>query len=169
MDGFVSRGQVIVIGATNIPEVLDPALRRPGRFDREIEIGVPNTQARLQILKIHSRAMPLGSDVDLQEIAEHSHGFVGADLEALCQEVGMVALRWFLSSTWLPSPSAALDRPCRLAKPASTGSDESADLATLEITRSDFLTGLKESNQARRANFSSRRAPPSRRWAGWTR
>src|SRR6202035_2336614 len=77
---------------------LDPALRRPGRFDREIEIGVPNTQARLQILKIHSRAMPLGPDVDLQEIAEHSHGFVGADLEALCQEVGMNALRRFLSS-----------------------------------------------------------------------
>ena len=67
MDGFVSRGQVIVIGATNIPEVLDPALRRPGRFDREIEIGVPNTQARLQILKIHTRAMPLAADVDLQE------------------------------------------------------------------------------------------------------
>ena len=61
MDGFVSRGQVIVLGATNIPEVLDPALRRPGRFDREIEIGVPNTQARLQILRIHSRAMPLGT------------------------------------------------------------------------------------------------------------
>src|SRR5207244_11816284 len=96
MDGFVSRGQVVVIGATNIPEVLDPALRRPGSFDREIEIGVPNTQARLQILKIHTRAMPLGSDVNLQEIAEHSHGFVGADVEALCQEVGMIALRKFL-------------------------------------------------------------------------
>ena len=98
MDGFVARGQVIVIGATNIPEVLDPALRRPGRFDREIEIGVPNTQARLQILRIHTRAMPLASDVDLQEIAEHSHGFVGADLEALGQEVGMIALRRFLSN-----------------------------------------------------------------------
>ena len=98
MDGFVSRGQVIVIGATNIPEVLDPALRRPGRFDREIEIGVPNTQARLQILRIHSRAMPLAPDVDLQELAEHSHGFVGADLEALCQEIGMITLRRFLSS-----------------------------------------------------------------------
>ena len=98
MDGFVARGQVIVIGATNIPEVLDPALRRPGRFDREIEIGVPNTQARLQILRIHTRAMPLAADVDLQEIAEHSHGFVGADLEALGQEVGMIALRGFLSA-----------------------------------------------------------------------
>src|SRR5579864_208139 len=98
MDGFVSRGQVVVIGATNIPEVLDPALRRPGRFDREIEIGVPNTQARLQILKIHTRSMPLAPDVNLHEIAEHSHGFVGADLEALCQEVGMIALRKFLAA-----------------------------------------------------------------------
>ncbi len=129
MDGFVSRGQVIVMGATNIPEVLDPALRRPGRFDREIEIGVPNTQARLQILKIHSRAMPLGPDVDLQEIAEHSHGFVGADLEALCQEVGMIALRRFLSSVRM--------------KPDTT-IDESADLETLQVTRDDCLAGLKE-------------------------
>src|SRR3984893_4772251 len=116
MDGFVSRGQVVVIGATNIPEVLDPALRRPGRFDREIEIGVPNTQARLQILKIHSRAMPLGPDVDLQEIAEHSHGFVGADLEALCQEVGMIALRRFPSSVRLSAFALrASDGPARAA------------------------------------------------------
>src|SRR5438876_12185875 len=97
MDGFVSRGQVIVIGATNIPEVLDPALRRPGRFDRVIDIGVPNTQARLQILKIHTRAMPLGADVHLPEIAEHSHGFLGADLEALGQQVGMIAMRSVLA------------------------------------------------------------------------
>ena len=127
MDGFVARGQVIVIGATNIPEVLDPALRRPGRFDREIEIGVPNTQARLQILRIHTRAMPLAPDVDLQEVAEHSHGFVGADLEALGQEVGMIALRRFLS-----------------ASPLETGGGVSADLAALQITRHDFLGGLKE-------------------------
>jgi len=127
MDGFVARGQVIVIGATNIPEVLDPALRRPGRFDREIEIGVPNTQARLQILRIHTRAMPLASDVDLQEIAEHSHGFVGADLEALGQEVGMIALRRFLSNSPLETDVAA-----------------SADLAALQVTRDDFLAGLKE-------------------------
>jgi len=80
MDGFVARGHVIVIGATNIPEMLDPALRRPGRFDSRNRIGVPNTQARLQILRIHTRAMPLAPDVDLQEIAELSHGFVGADL-----------------------------------------------------------------------------------------
>jgi transitional endoplasmic reticulum ATPase len=127
MDGFVSRGQVIVIGATNIPEVLDPALRRPGRFDREIEIGVPNTQARLQILKIHTRAMPLAPGVDLQEIADHSHGFVGADLEALGQEVGMIALRRFLSSL-----------------PPETGDATSADLGALQVTREDFLAGLKE-------------------------
>ena len=127
MDGFVARGQVIVIGATNIPEVLDPALRRPGRFDREIEIGVPNTQARLQILRIHTRAMPLAPDVDLQEIAEHSHGFVGADLEALGQEVGMIALRAFLS-----------------AFPLQTDGVASAELGTLQVTREDFLAGLKE-------------------------
>jgi transitional endoplasmic reticulum ATPase len=127
MDGFVARGQVIVIGATNIPEVLDPALRRPGRFDREIEIGVPNTQARLQILKIHTRAMPLAADVDLKEIAEHSHGFVGADLEALGQEVGMIALRGFLSSFPLETDGAV-----------------SAELAQLQVTREDFLAGLKE-------------------------
>ncbi len=127
MDGFVARGQVIVIGATNIPEVLDPALRRPGRFDREIEIGVPNTQARLQILKIHTRAMPLAADVDLKEIAEHSHGFVGADLEALGQEVGMIALRGFLASF-----------------PLETDGVVSAELGKLQVTREDFLVGLKE-------------------------
>ena len=127
MDGFVARGQVIVIGATNIPEVLDPALRRPGRFDREIEIGVPNTQARLQILRIHTRAMPLASDVDLREIAEHSHGFVGADLEALGQEVGMIALRRFLSSVPVEADRAA-----------------SAELGELQVMRDDFLAGLKE-------------------------
>jgi transitional endoplasmic reticulum ATPase len=127
MDGFVARGQVIVIGATNIPEVLDPALRRPGRFDREIEIGVPNTQARLQILRIHTRAMPLAADIDLEEIAEHSHGFVGADLEALGQEVGMIALRRFLSSV-----------------PVEAGGVDSAELERLQVTRNDFLAGLKE-------------------------
>jgi transitional endoplasmic reticulum ATPase len=126
MDGFVSRGQVVVIGATNIPEMLDPALRRPGRFDREIEIGVPNTQARLQILKIHTRAMPLGADVSLPVIADHSHGFVGADLEALCQEVGMIALRRFLA-----------------AAPLVEGIGD-VELARLEVTRDDFVAGLKE-------------------------
>src|SRR5712664_599962 len=127
MDGFVARGHVIVIGATNIPEMLDPALRRPGRFDREIEIGVPNTQARLQILRIHTRAMPLAPDVDLQEIAELSHGFVGADLEALGQEVGMIALRGFLAGLPLGIDGAA-----------------SAELGSLQVTRENFLAGLKD-------------------------
>jgi transitional endoplasmic reticulum ATPase len=144
MDGFVSRGQVIVIGATNIPEVLDPALRRPGRFDREIEIGVPNTQARLQILKIHTRAMPLGADVDLRDVAEHSHGFVGADLEALCQEVGMVALRRFLSSVRL-APDTTID--------------ETADLGALQVTRDDWLAGLKEVEPSATREFLIEKSP----------
>jgi transitional endoplasmic reticulum ATPase len=144
MDGFVSRGQVIVIGATNIPEVLDPALRRPGRFDREIEIGVPNTQARLQILKIHSRAMPLGPDVNLQEIAEHSHGFVGADLEALCQEVGMITLRRFLSSVRLQPDNTV---------------DESADLTALHVTRDDWVAGLKEVEPSATREFFIEKSP----------
>jgi transitional endoplasmic reticulum ATPase len=127
MDGFVARGHVIVIGATNIPETLDPALRRPGRFDREIEIGVPNTQARLQILRIHTRAMPLAPDVNLQEVAELSHGFVGADLEALCQEVGMIALRGFLAGLPLGIDGTA-----------------SAELGALQVTRENFLAGLKD-------------------------
>lgn len=130
MDGFVSRGQVIVIGATNIPEVLDPALRRPGRFDREIEIGVPGTPGRLQILRIHTRAMPLAADVRLEELAEHTHGFVGADLEALCQEVGMIALRRYLSTVTRPDLDSA--------------KADAAELGRLQVTRDDFLAGLKE-------------------------
>ncbi|MCJ7578659.1 MAG: CDC48 family AAA ATPase [candidate division Zixibacteria bacterium] len=93
MDGLESRGQVIVIGATNIPNTLDPALRRPGRFDREICIGIPDKKGRLEILHIHTRGMPLAKDVDLEKLAEITHGFVGADLEALCREAAMSALR----------------------------------------------------------------------------
>ncbi|MCL5022583.1 MAG: AAA family ATPase [Nitrospirae bacterium] len=97
MDGMISRGHVIVIGATNIPETIDPALRRPGRFDREIVIPVPNAEGRAAILRVHSRRMPLSRDVDLERLAQVTHGFVGADLEALCREAGMVALRRYLS------------------------------------------------------------------------
>jgi len=93
MDGLASRGKVIVIGATNRPNSLDPALRRPGRFDREISIGVPNKEGRLKILKIHTRNMPLSKDVNLDEIASVTHGFVGADLEALSKEAAMSVLR----------------------------------------------------------------------------
>ncbi len=93
MDGLKSRGQVIVIGATNRPNAIDPALRRPGRFDREIEIGVPNQQGRREIFAVHTRGMPLADDVDLDELARKTHGFVGADIEAVCKEAAMSALR----------------------------------------------------------------------------
>ncbi|MEM2707754.1 MAG: CDC48 family AAA ATPase [Candidatus Pacearchaeota archaeon] len=93
MDGLKSRGKVIVIAATNRPNAIDPALRRPGRFDREIAINVPNKKARLEILKIHTRNMPLAKDVNLEKIADITHGFVGADLAALCKEAALAALR----------------------------------------------------------------------------
>jgi len=93
MDGLKSRGKVVVIAATNFPNLIDPALRRPGRFDREIEIGVPNADARYEILQIHTRNMPLAEDVDLREIADVTYGFVGADLEALAKEAAMIVLR----------------------------------------------------------------------------
>jgi transitional endoplasmic reticulum ATPase len=96
MDGLAPRGQVVVIGATNLPEALDPALRRPGRFDREIVIPVPNRTARHKILQIHTRGMPLAEDVDLERLAEITHGFVGADLQALSKEAGMRALHEIL-------------------------------------------------------------------------
>ena len=96
MDGMKSRGKVIVIAATNRPNALDPALRRPGRFDREIEIGVPDRDGRKEILQIHTRGMPLAKDVDLDRLADITHGFVGADLEALCKEAAMSALRRIL-------------------------------------------------------------------------
>ena len=93
MDGLEERGEVVVIGATNRVDAIDPALRRPGRFDREIEIGVPSERDRIEILKIHTRAMPLGDDVDLERIAQQTFGFVGADLAALAREAGIRALR----------------------------------------------------------------------------
>ena len=96
MDGLESRGHVIVIGATNIPNTIDPALRRPGRFDREISIPIPDKNGRLQILEIHTRGMPLAKDVSLDKLAEITHGFVGADLQALAREAAMSALRKIL-------------------------------------------------------------------------
>ena len=92
MDGVVRRGRVVVIGATNIPDMIDPALRRPGRFDREIVIPVPNAEGRHIILKIHSRRMPLRLTLILIICAQITYGFVGADLESLCKEAGMVTL-----------------------------------------------------------------------------
>jgi len=109
MDGMKSRGKVVVIGATNRVDAIDPALRRPGRFDREIEIGVPNRDGRLEVLTIHTRGMPLDKDVDLQRLADISHGFVGADLQALAKEAAMRALRRVLPEINLSGESISVD------------------------------------------------------------
>jgi transitional endoplasmic reticulum ATPase len=127
MDGLESRGEVIVIGATNIPNSLDPALRRPGRFDREIAISIPDQRGRLEILHIHTRGMPLAKDVDLERLSQITHGFVGADLEALCREAAMNALRKIM-----PNIDFQLDEI-----PYET-------LLKLEVTMSDFTEALKE-------------------------
>ena len=127
MDGMTNRGQVIVIGATNRIGGVDPALRRPGRFDREIEIGVPSVEGRKQILLIHTRGMPLAEDVDLQSYAENTHGFVGADLQALTREGAMHTLRRFI-------PEIDLDK--EVIPPEI--------LDAMEVTNADFLEAVKE-------------------------
>jgi len=127
MDGLASRGQVIVIGATNIPDSLDPALRRPGRFDREITIGVPDQKGRLEILQIHTRGMPLEEDVDLERVAELTAGFVGADLLALCREAAMNRLRTILPHLY-PDPEGLSPEL----------------LALLRVSMQDFLQALEE-------------------------
>jgi transitional endoplasmic reticulum ATPase len=114
MDGLKSRGRVVVIAASNMPNSLDPALRRPGRFDREIDIGVPSKKGRLDILKIHTRNMPLDKEVNLEKIADVTHGFVGADLSALAKEAAMIVLRKVLPDLKLdqeePIPKEVLER-----------------------------------------------------------
>ncbi len=113
MDGMGARGNIIVIGATNRPNAIDPALRRPGRFDREIEIGVPDKTSRHEILQVHTRAMPLTSDVDLQRLSDICHGYTGADISALCREAAMKALRRYLPSINLEEervPSEMLEK-----------------------------------------------------------
>src|SRR5690349_19155671 len=109
MDGMSSRGKVVVIGATNRINAIDPALRRPGRFDREIEIGVPDRNGRLEVLQIHTRGMPLDKDVNLEKLADISHGFVGADLQALSKEAAMRALRKVLPEIDLSSENIPAD------------------------------------------------------------
>ncbi len=141
MDGMVSRGNVIVIGATNMPEIIDPALRRPGRFDREIVIPVPNVEGRRAILRIHSRRMPLAPDVDLDRLAAITHAFVGADLEALCKEAGMVALRRYLS----------VEGENHLRDILASGDH-------LQITMEDFLTGLREVEPTATREFYTERS-----------
>src|SRR6266699_930001 len=113
MDGMGARGNIIVIGATNRPNAIDPALRRPGRFDREIEIGVPDKTSRHEILQVHTRAMPLTSDVDLQRLSDICHGYTGADISALCREAAMKALRRYLPAINLEEervPSGILEK-----------------------------------------------------------
>ena len=127
MDGLESRGQIIVIAATNIPNAIDPALRRPGRFDREIIIPIPDKNARLEIIQIHTRGMPLSDDVDLEKLASITHGFVGADLEALAREAAMTSLRKIL-----PKVNFELEEI-----PYET-------LLELEVTTDDFMEALKE-------------------------
>ncbi|MEM0493652.1 MAG: CDC48 family AAA ATPase [Thermofilum sp.] len=127
MDGLEARGDVIVIGATNRPNALDPALRRPGRFDREIEIGIPDKRGRLEILKVHTRSMPLAKDVDLEKLAEITHGYVGADLAALCREAAMKALRRVLPLLDLEREEIPLEV-----------------LETIEVKMEDFMSAFRE-------------------------
>jgi transitional endoplasmic reticulum ATPase len=136
MDGLVTRGKVVVIGATNAPNLLDPALRRPGRFDREIMINPPNRLARLEILRIHSRPMSLHGDVDLGKLAELTHGFVGADLAALVKEAGMVALRRILSQ--MRSRGEDLSKVGQLE---------------LHVKNQDFLTAYRETEPSALREF----------------
>lgn len=127
MDGLEERGQVIIIGATNLPSILDPALRRPGRFDREIVIPIPDKNGRLEILTIHTRGMPFSDDVDLERLAFLTHGFVGADLAALAREAAMYAIRRLM-------PKIDFEREVI---------PEEA-LFALKVTMDDFLNALRE-------------------------
>ena len=127
MDGMKSRGKVVVIAATNRPDSIDPALRRPGRFDREIEIGIPDDKERFEILSIHTRGMPIDEKVDLEQISKITHGFVGADLQVLSKEAAMRSLRRIL-------PEIDLDEE----------KVSSEILQKIQITSEDFRDALKE-------------------------
>ncbi len=127
MDGLKSRGKVVVIGATNRPNSIDPALRRPGRFDREIEIGVPDKKGRREILDIHTRGMPLAKNVSLDELASVTHGFVGADLQSLCKEAAMKVLRRILPKIKLEDETI----PTKI-------------LEELKVEKGDFMGALRE-------------------------
>lgn len=127
MDGLESRKQVVVIGATNIPNVVDPALRRPGRFDREIGISIPDKNGRLEILEIHTRGMPLAEDIDIERLAAMTHGFVGADIEALCREAAMSTLRSFFPQVDFEMEEIPYDR-----------------LLELKVTMDNFMEAMME-------------------------
>ncbi|MGC8752524.1 MAG: AAA family ATPase, partial [Fervidicoccaceae archaeon] len=130
MDGLKERGRVVVIGATNRPNAVDPALRRPGRFDREIEIGPPDVKARKEILMVHTRNVPLAEDVDLDKIASMTHGFTGADIAALVKEAAMNAIRRFIEEKKIE-----VDKPI---KPEV--------LKELKVTWNDFMNAMKDVN-----------------------
>jgi transitional endoplasmic reticulum ATPase len=127
MDGLEGRGQVIVIATTNRPNSIDPALRRPGRFDREIEVKIPNRDGRQEILQIHMRHMPLGTDVDTGALAAKTHGYVGADLEYLCKEAAMKALRKVLPTINLENEHVSAD-----------------DLDKIKVAMDDFDSAFNE-------------------------
>ena len=127
MDGLNSRGKVVVIGATNRPNSIDEALRRPGRFDREIEIGIPDRDGRLEILEIHTRGMPLADDVDLKWLADKTHGYAGADLSALTKEAAMAALRRVLPDVDLEAEEIPREV-----------------LNSISVTKDDFKNALKD-------------------------
>ncbi len=127
MDGLKSRGKVVVIGATNRPNSIDEALRRPGRFDREIEINIPDRNGRLEILQIHTRGMPLADDVNLDELADKTHGYAGADLSALAKEAAMAALRRILPDVDLEAEEIPVDV-----------------LNRIQVNMDDFKSALKD-------------------------
>jgi len=127
MDGLATRGHVIVIAATNIPDALDPALRRPGRFDREIALPIPDRNGRKEILDIHSRGMPLAADVEIHQLAAITHGFVGADLQALCREAAMICLRRIMPEIDFAAAKIPYDA-----------------LMKLEVHMADFTEALRE-------------------------
>jgi len=129
MDGMKSRGKVVVIAATNRPDSIDPALRRPGRFDREIEIGIPDEEGRFDILSIHTRGMPIDEKVDLKRISKITHGFVGADLEVLAKEAAMISLRRIIDDEKIDLDEEKIS---------------SEILQKIKITSEDFRDALKE-------------------------
>ncbi|MFH1222177.1 MAG: CDC48 family AAA ATPase [Candidatus Micrarchaeota archaeon] len=146
MDGLKARGEIIVIGATNRPMSLDPALRRPGRFDREIEIGVPDKKDRKEVLLIHTRSMPLEKDVDIGEIADTTHGYTGADLSFLTKEAAIKALRRILPAINIEEETISQEI-----------------LEKLKVSRIDFIDAMREIQPSALREFYVER--PSTRWA----
>ncbi|MDR3565885.1 MAG: CDC48 family AAA ATPase [Negativicutes bacterium] len=145
MDGLKDRGQVIVIGATNVPEMVDPALRRPGRFDREISVNPPDMAGRFRILKIHTRNIRIDESVDVEKLAQMTHGFVGADLAILCKEAGMNAIRRLLPTIDLSSDELNDD-----------------DVARCRVTMDDFYQAFREVEPTATREFFADR--PNTQW-----